>query len=191
MLDERIQAALDSHSPVDVAYMGGSQPGVLRRITPIELKGQLLRARCHTTGVAKAFRVDRLVVAGDDLPEYVAEPSPQFHTIQDVRAFYEDTIVGRGLAVQLEATNGEEHLTVHRKFKNGKVMKGSIARLSLSPFVEQSYVDMEGDALVERVDRHRTDKPWLIWAKGVTTSRFKYLDKAAKKFIECVMKAKV
>lgn len=190
MLDARIQAALDSHEPINVVYNGGSQPGVVRTITPIGLNGTMLRARCHVTGTAKMFKVARLAIAGDGQPSYSTAPPPQFQSVREVMAFYVDTLASLNLAVDWSSSEGEEALTVHKRFKNGKAMKGSIAGLSFSPFVENWYMDMDGDELVEMVQRHLTDKPWLVSSKTMTTARFKHLDKAAKKFIDGVMSAK-
>lgn len=41
--------AIENKQSLTVVYLGGSQPGTLRNISPISINGDKLRARCHST----------------------------------------------------------------------------------------------------------------------------------------------
>ncbi len=61
---EGLWEAMEAGQPVEIKYLGGSTPGAIRLITPLEIKharGQMyVSAYCHESRCDKTFRLDRI-----------------------------------------------------------------------------------------------------------------------------------
>ncbi|MDA6709672.1 hypothetical protein OSL02_25410, partial [Escherichia coli] len=52
--------AIENKKSLTVIYLGGSQPGTLRDISPISISEDKLRARCHSTNAVKFFNIGKI-----------------------------------------------------------------------------------------------------------------------------------
>ena len=57
--------AIENKQSLTVVYLGGSQPGTLRNISPISINGDKLRARCHSSGAVKVFNLGKIQLPSD------------------------------------------------------------------------------------------------------------------------------
>ena len=180
--DEILEAVADNRA-LRVAYWGGSQPGTARTITPLEIDGDKVWARCHVTGQAKLFVLAKLGPAENGLPEFSREPPPpRFQKVSEIAAFYTDTLEGMGWVADL---SGEE-LTLTRRYKNGKPLKHPSVTLAYEPIVSSSHLD---ENLEEVYEKHEAKNKFFVSGAGYY-SRFKTADKAARKFMELAQAAK-
>ena len=61
---EELWSAISDEQPVAIKYLGGSNPGVVRTVTPrgvMQIQGRIyLSAYCHQSNCDKTFRLDRI-----------------------------------------------------------------------------------------------------------------------------------
>ncbi|EOO8726807.1 hypothetical protein I5R18_RS00010 [Escherichia coli] len=57
--------AIENKKSLTVIYLGGSQPGTLRDISPISISEDKLRARCHSTDAVKFFNIGKIQLPSD------------------------------------------------------------------------------------------------------------------------------
>jgi predicted DNA-binding transcriptional regulator YafY len=187
-LHDVIERATAAHEPVRVIYHGGSAPGMVRTITPIELLRDQVRARCHVTGAAKLFKLDRLELATGDAgehAEYTGEPAaPAFDSLSDVLEHAIDTLEGMGWVVRIEEEPDRAAILLARRFKNGKPRKTPDVSLSWERYSVQEIFD--GESFSE--ERHEKTRPYSTRAQGESTRSFSDLDRAAHAFLECASK---
>lgn len=180
---EILERALPEHEPVRVVYHGGRSPGTVRTITPLEMLGDQVRARCHVSGQAKRFRIDRLEPAGESSSsaEYTGAAAPsRFSSVEDIHRYARDTLEGMGWVVEFEAGADHAEIVLLRRFKNGKVRKTGDVRLSWDRYTVQQIFD--GERFIEQ--RTERSRPFTVWANAETSRSYSDLDKAAFQFMQ-------
>lgn len=186
-ISTRIQAAIDEGEMLTIKYHGGSQPGAVRRITPLSISVDRIQARCHATGQAKFFMLAKLelVDVGAAGPEWSADgPAAVFDSLRQVFDHYAGTFDGMGWYSQLHDGIDSAAITLHRRFKTGKPMKGIAASLHFERYshgeVYGFHIGLEGvSTSSEKVERQR---PFTVRATGKATKVFSDLYKAARWF---------
>lgn len=92
-----------------------------------------------------------------------------------------------GWHIKSDVEGDEQSITLHRRFKNGKPLKGCDVSLSYEKFAYDMVVDWESDAeeleATPQITGERK-RPWSVSAKNETTRSYGSLDKAAALFLE-------
>jgi hypothetical protein len=151
-----------------VIYDGGSDPGSVREISPIKISGDKVKAQCLNSGTVKTFLISKLRIPEDSPLERVwspPPPPPDHSSLDEFFEHYETTFQKLGWVVKRE----QDCVSLHRSFKNGKVMKGSDVSLD---FVEMDF-DFEAglDGEIHKVNQRVRVKPWVVRGKKPNESK--------------------
>jgi hypothetical protein len=183
-ISDRLQAAIKSGEALRIVYMGGSQPGTSREIVPISIVDGKVAALCNTSHAFKRFVIEKIRVFDDDQPiqavEWqvgVARPS-LYQSIEHLLAESRDCLVQLGWHIESD----EDHLSLHRRFKNGKVIKSPDVSLDYEEFTCDWVVGVDGEPHEENT--RRRERPWSVRGKNQNTRIYGSLDKAAETFLE-------
>lgn len=76
-----IETAISAHQTIDIVYMGGSKPGAVRRIMPLSVKENILKAKAVESGAMKSFKLD-LITQVSDVPE--DQPFRNYTSLHDL-----------------------------------------------------------------------------------------------------------
>jgi hypothetical protein len=180
-----IKDAISNTATLIIKYHAGSQPGTLRRITPLSIDKDRIMARCHATGRTKVFILEKIKLcqSEQDGSEWTDEPrKPNFESLNDVHHAYRDTLEAMGWCVRFEEGDEHAYLSLHRRFKNGKMIKSPDASLSFQRYRDDEYFDGE-DFVKPEVPTLRK-YPYTIRGKHAATKSFGKLDRAVEKFME-------
>jgi hypothetical protein len=186
----RLQKALESKEKLRIIYRGGSQPGTVREIEVEKLGREKMRALCHQSGVTKTFIIDRVSVIEDDVPvealpwrnEQGAQPVTCV-TVQELYAEIAEYLLNLGWHVNCE----DHRLSLHRRFKNGKPLKGADVELTYQEYTSKMVFDFETGEDIE-VDKKPRERPWTVRMKNATTRTYGELAGAAGTFLEMAQK---
>lgn len=152
-----------------VIYNGGSSPGSARAITPIELKGEKLIARCHATNSRKTFIVSKINIPTDEPIEPYKPDETANWALSDHLDKHRAELAAYGLHIE----SSGERIALFSHFKNGKVRKTPDAAV----FFEK-YTSSNWDEVAPTI----STKPWKVAVKGKATRSFAHLDRAASAF---------
>lgn len=178
---EDIQAAIESGEVLNIVYHGGSKPGTHRKISPVALNGNRVRATCYTSHAIKTFIVDKIQLVSDstEASDWTPDPpAPHYKSLDEIIAAEGYELEGLGWHVERE----EEQISLHRRFKNGRPLKGSDVSLDYEETTYDLVIDEDGD-FVEANHRPK-QKPWTVRGKKQTTRSYKSLDHAAEQFLQ-------
>ena len=178
---ERIENAIHSGEILRVRYFGGSTPGSERQIKPISADSDSVRARCLQTGENRLFKLAKLEEVLEGIPSELSKnfvsPEPAHET---VASFAESAVADVEALGWLPKIDGDL-FTLHRRFTNGKPMKGSDVSISFEATTYDLVFD--GENTVEMNHRPR-DRPWIVCANKQTTKTFSNAGKAQASFLE-------
>ncbi len=118
-----LEKALETGEVITVIYHGGSQPGTRRKITPVELYKNSIRARCYASNEVKKFLLDKLGLCDDDnITEYKIgagfEPIP-FKSIEQAAFHVKEKLEHLGWHPSIS----KDQICLFSHFKNGNVRK--------------------------------------------------------------------
>lgn len=185
-----LEQAIDTGEVLKVKYHGGSCPGALREIAPIKLSGEKVRARCYTSNAVKVFMVEKLEVvdyetAGQDWDEYGGLPA-----YKSLRELYEDKeswLSGLGWAVEFDDEDQDaQYLTLHRRFKNGRVVKSAAVGLCYEKYRYESAFELNADTgeTIENWVQIERVRCWTVFGNKIKTNSYGSLAKSAPFFIQ-------
>lgn len=183
--EEKLRQAIDSGEVVKIEYSGGSQPGALRDIAPISVSDGKVRARCFTSKAVKLFVIAKIrVIDGQEEPtgsEWTPEArsEPLYGSLSELLD-KEQSFLSR-LGWHMET--GENTVSLHRRFKSGKPMKGSDVSLDYEEFTFELVLGEDGEFHQE--DKRKRKRPWIVRAKNQDTRTFAAFERAAIAFMEC------
>lgn len=184
----RIESAIQTGEILTVTYNGGSQPGVVRQIVPVKFQeSDKVRARCLLSGMTKCFVIEKLSIIDDETGEITLGDiqEPVHPPYENLKTVYDELLpIVEAAALHLELS--DESITLHRKFKNGKVMKGTEACISYSEFNSELVFDVDINDFVEK--RYKATRPWYVSCKGHESTTFGSFRNAADKFVSWVTK---
>ena len=196
---DELKIAIDTGEALEVWYFGGSNPGTIRKIAPVKIIDDQVRARCLEDNSIKSYSISKMEI-------YVPGVEPQqrnTHTFipQEITSItkllhhYKDTLEGLGWFV----IGSENEITLHEKFKNGKPKKTPIISLNFEEFEyrfpepdindpEFDWDDfipetIEGDIL-ENAEKIPRKRPWIVRAKSKNTVSYALQNKAFTRFLE-------
>jgi len=176
--------ASDNAEILKIKYHGGSQPGTVRQISPISVSEDKVIARCLSSNVVKTFVIDKIELCGsnnqdDDIKWAPAKKSQVKY--ENLAAFCDlrrSELESLGWHVNSDA----DFVSLHRRFKNGKPLKGSDVSLDYEEFICDGFVDIDGRLREEHIRKH--PRPWMVKATGMQGRGYGRLGKAADLFIE-------
>jgi len=189
--ESRLREAAETGEIAKIRYHGGSQPGTLREIAPIAVKGSKVRARCYTSDAIKTFLVEKVEIVefskkGDHW-EKGRFPVAKYENLYQLLNEQTEFLSELGWHIESDLVGDEQSITLHRRFKNGKPLKGCDVSLSYEKYAYDMVVDWESDAeeleATPQITGERK-RPWSVSAKNETTKSYGSLDKAAALFIE-------
>jgi hypothetical protein len=182
--EDRLRQAIESGEVLKVIYHGGSQPGSLREIAPISIKNGKVSARCYTSNAVKSFTVEKIIVVEGGTKLSAAEYQPglvkpeQYPSVSGLLENQRDALVQLGWHIE----HDKNHLSLHRKFKTGKPLKGSDVSLDYEEYAYDFVAGMDGE--VHKENERKRQRPWTVRGKNQETITYSHLDKAAEVFIE-------
>ena len=182
--EERLWEAIEAGEVLKVVYNGGSQPGALREIAPISIKNGKVRARCFSSHAVKLFMVEKIkVIEGEENPPAAewssnAKPTHRYESVIELLEKEKTFITDLGWHIE----NDKDCLSLHRRFKNGKAMKGSDVSLDYEEFTYDLVVGLDGELHEENMRKRQ--RPWTVRGKNQDTRTFGSLEKAAEVFME-------
>jgi len=182
---QTIESSIEAGEVLVVAYHGGSKPGTVREIAPISMRNGKVRARCYSSNAVKTFIAEKIEILNSlqDKPSEKWEASiVPYSDCESISSFIENDrsdLEKLGWFVQCSQ---DDHAQLFRYFKNGKLRKTSDIDISCNEYTYDLVYGADG---VERKENYRKSKrPWVVRAKGSTTSSFSILHKAITKFID-------
>ncbi|WP_412486359.1 hypothetical protein [Shewanella chilikensis] len=181
-VNQRIEAAIQSGEILTVTYNGGSTPGKVRELVPVRFEGSdKVRARCLESGTTKCFVIEKLSIINNQTGEIssgnYSKPEPIYKDLNSVFAELSPIINDSGLHIEF----AQDRITVHRKFKNGKVMKGTVAIMEYEEFKTETIFDYESNEIIETT--RKAQRPWYIACDGKDSTTFKFFGNAAERFV--------
>ncbi len=182
--EKRLQEAIKAGEVLKVIYQGGSQPGTLREIAPISIKDGKVSARCFSSNAIKSFVLEKIVIVdGKRQPEAAewqpaVKPTPHYESISALIEEEREFLTGLGWYIE----NDLACLSLHRRFKNGKPLKGSDVSLDYEEYTYDLVVGPDGELHEE--NRRKRQRPWTVRGKKKDTKTFGSLDRAAEVFLE-------
>ena len=184
----RIESALQTGEVLTVTYNGGSQPGVARQLVPVKFQGSdKVRARCLLSGMTQCFVIEKLSIIDDETGEITLGDiqEPVHPPYENLKTVYDELLpLVEAAALHLELS--DESITLHRKFKNGKVMKSDVACISYSEFKSELIFDLDANDFIEK--RFKTTRPWYVSCTGYESTTFSSFQNAADRFVLWVTK---
>ena len=179
---ERLKEASENGEIVQIIYHGGSQPGTLREIAPISIKSGKGRARCLRSHAVKSFVIEKIVIVDRNKPLDVMEWQPnankpllQYNSIAELLEKKREFLNRLGWHIQSD----EDYVSLHRRSKNGKPLKGSDVSLN---YEEYTYFGDDGEFHAD--EKRKKIKPWTLRGKNKDTRTYGNFDAAANVFID-------
>lgn len=172
--------AIEGHEILFIKYHAGSQPGTLRAISPIRISGDKVFARCLCTRVVKEYVIDKIEPASAlQTNEPLYNPSlDEVDNYSNLKQVYDEKVTelnNLGWHINFE----ENIISLHKRFKNGKLYKGYEVSISYEKYKKEFIWDDEKEEEVFSGNLIEKKRPWSV--NGV---QFKKLDKAVKAFLE-------
>jgi hypothetical protein len=168
---------------IRIVYHGGSQPGTVREIIPIEVTETALRARDDSSRQAKVFKLAKIRIPDsiETLPNYdpnYQEPPEPTGLIGDLLKDRIDQLHDLGWHVELS----ENRITLHTFFKNGKPRRGFIVGLWYEEYSITYCVDLDGQ---QEEERRPSPRPYHVSSMNPGAERhFGKISKAISLFLE-------
>ena len=179
-----LKQSIKSGEIIRIVYLGGSTPGREREIYPLAMDEHSVKARIFPDEAVKLFTIDKIRLPGE---VYEISASPQqlhFASMQELEAKQRSELERLGWVVQWEGKT----LSLHRTFKNGKLIKTPEVSLDFDEFeisfecTDPNVLWPEDDQMIEV--RKARIRPWVVRAKGKDTKTYGSLDPAAAIFLE-------
>ncbi len=181
---ERLSKAIESEETLKIIYQGGSQPGTLREIIPLNINKDKVWAKCLKSNSVKCFVIDKIIIIekeeGSNIPEWKLGLTQFKHYISLEDFFDKKKTLLNELGWYVK--KGKDFISLHRRFKNGKVIKHPDVSLWFEEINYYYYVDTSGRERKKILGKRQ--RPWVVRGKNQNTRTFSTLDKAAKVFIE-------
>lgn len=184
MLIEKLLNAAKTGEVLRVRYFGGSTPGAERQLRPIAITDGKVRALCLQSGETKTFVIEKMEEIVDGVPSAMASSVPvapaTFQSVEEFVAHHRASFEAQGWIVQHEG----KAVSLHRTFKNGKLIQTPDVALSFEAETYDAVFD--GEQIVEANRRERS-RPWVLRGKNKTTKTFTEVEKAELSLLEWAM----
>lgn len=180
-----LSAAAKSGEVVRIIYHGGSQPGTIREVSPVNVTPHEMNARDITTGVVKTFILSKVELPESDIgfrhydPTAAALPKVEIHqSIKEALSSKVVEIEALGWQVSLN----DDTISVHRHFKNGKPRKTPDISLIYNEFEIDSIYNVDTNDFTE--EKRKSTRPYRLESPSFVAARtFGHLSKAVELFL--------
>lgn len=180
MLTEKLLNAARTGEVLRVRYFGGTTPGAERQLRPIAIADGKVRALCMQSGETKSFVIEKMEEVVDGVPStrvsQTTSATDIFHSVEEFAAHCRSTFKAQGWVVQNEGKS----VSLHRAFKNGKLIQTPDVALSFEAETYDAVFD--GEQVVEANRRERS-RPWIVRGKNKTTKTFADFAKSQLTFL--------
>lgn len=177
-LIERLLEAKRNGEILKIIYNGGSQPGTIRAIFPLNIIDNKVVAKCLASNEKKEFVLDKIEICEDQniIPNY--DPKfkalPKYNCLEDIYNRHCQELEKAGWLVKLY----ENALKLYQEkiFKNGN--KKLIEKISLL-YIDtgiRTHIDIDGNEVNETIVYKN---PWYVDGR-----QYKFIDKAVERFLE-------
>lgn len=180
---ERLSEAIDTGEVIDIAYRGGSQPGASRKISPIQVDGDTVKARCFSSGRVKTYMVEliELIDENTDRPLFtednkVSETIP-YPSLLQAGSYNRPRFESMGWVVSVT----DESVQLFKKWKNGNSQKTPSCEINYEEYSTEHAYDIKTGEMVER-DPIKRERPWVVRARKKKTVSFSNFPKAFERF---------
>jgi hypothetical protein len=184
LIHDILQKAIDNAEVIKIKYHGGSQPGTVRKISPISISNDKVIARCLSSNSVKAFIISKIELCEsnnqDDGIEW--DPAKKSEVKYGSFAIFCDLHRSELESLGWHVNSDANFISIHRRFKNGNPLKGSDVSLYYEEFTSDVFVDMDGEFREENVRKRQ--RPWMVSVRGMQSRTYGNLDKAADLFME-------
>ncbi|EBA9765775.1 hypothetical protein CFJ40_26925 [Salmonella enterica] len=177
---EVLQNAIEDKLVIDVIYLGGSKPGSSRKIGPISISNDRVRARCYSSNAVKYFDIKKIELPSTSpLVRYENYEEKKYKTTQDVFddfcALYPNT--------NLTCSHTEVSISISGYIKNGN--RKSKRSVSID------YHERKPDTLSFRINAdfemeyyEPKTRPWSVSGPSGNSIAYSSLHKAALEFFK-------
>lgn len=175
-----ITNAIQEGAVLQIIYLGGSNPGAIRYIAPIQLSSDGKRLWAFDVssegGPRKSFTIDKIVRPEDagSLPPI----PPKCRSFDEIEAAARALVEPKGWGVFRDG----DKLSVHKRtVKGDRLLKNPSFVLEFSEMVSDGYDYWNPDTeeLEDVQSVHKTDRPWRVDGR-----RFKSIERAAEAFLD-------
>ena len=168
MISDRLRQAIQAGEVLTVVYHGGSNPGAVREIAPMEILGDKVSARCFTSEATKTFFIEQIEVIENSsvshapiwTPQVVDQP--KFCSLADFVSANSNDWLSGGWHIEHQ----KAQLSLHRKFKTGKPHKNYDVSLNYEEYASDG--DCGGETHIH-VSLFGTDEDYGREAKSKQT----------------------
>lgn len=171
-LIEHLNRAIEGKKNIKIIYYGGSQPGTIREIMPIKLEDSRLWAKCHHSNAVKLFKVDKLQLVNKELDSIsrLWNPKvnnyPYYSSLEDLFEKKKDVLLFLGWHIE----NDKDFISLHRKFKNGRLIKSPEVGIYYEDIRYDEFYDPERDEFISTGIKRQ--KPYVVSAKKENTRSY-------------------
>ncbi|HBM0096856.1 TPA: hypothetical protein LT061_003335 [Salmonella enterica subsp. enterica serovar Blitta] len=177
---EVLQNAIEDKLVIDIIYLGGSKPGSSRKIAPISISDDRVRARCYSSNAVKYFDIKKIKLpSAATLVRYEDYEEKKYKTTQDVF----DDFCNLYPNTNLTCCYTEVSISISGYIKNGK--RKSKKSISIN------YYERESDALSFRINANfemeyyePKTRPWSVRGPLGNAIAYSSLHKAALEFFK-------
>lgn len=151
-LRARLEEAIPNGEWFEIIYHGGSRPGSKRKIAPIAVFQDRVRARCYTSDAVKPFMLAKIEIVEigvstsapvwSDPPPLL--PQPSIVDTRCVHRIYAEELITKGWNVELEELEDGWSLHLTGFFKNGKPKRSPTHSLHFNHSTRESWFDERG-----------------------------------------------
>lgn len=184
-IEALLQEAIESGEIITIIYRGGSKPGAKRDISPISIKSDKVRARCHSSDAVKQFMLEKIdLVVSDETQSIFWEDAEEkkeeiYASLENAHDKFNDDFKYLGWYVFLK----ENSLSLHRKQKRAnKPLKALSVSLDYNEYTFDSVMGLDGEEREENI--RKSTRPYSLRANGKNTTTYGHLSSAVPKFIE-------
>lgn len=187
-----IEESIGTGEVLEIIYLGGSHPGVKRRVVfqKLEDNGDKVRVvDLNEPGVAKVFFINKIFRPEDLTEEEISRLVPDystkdFNTLQELYDECSQKVLLREYELEFVSESQKLNVYKYRFFKNGNKRR----KLHFSLYFQEFVTDYSICESGELIDIQKpAQRPWAIGNK-----RFSRFPKAAKEFLklfkECIQK---
>lgn len=180
MILEALLKAVENDESLRVRYFGGSSPGSERELMPLSIKDGKVRARCLSSGETKTFFIEKMEPVIDGVPSILAAsfptPEPVYASVEEFLNHQTAALQEMGWVVKYEG----EFITLHRTFKNGKLIKTYDVSLQ---YEEMTFDLVFDEHQVVEANHRKRSRPWIVGGKKQTAKTFGDFGKAQQAFL--------
>lgn len=156
MTVKKISEAIGTGELITIIYHGGSQPGTVREIFPLQINDNMVQARCYSSNKVKTFDINKIEISPNQLTESAtwdvdAKHPYAFESIKHAYEGLKNDLENLGWNVQFTENGMGDHavLSIHDFFKNGKVRKTPKVAIGYSSFITNFDYGVDSGDFIE------------------------------------------